>query len=233
MITFWSYWSTCPWNSHTQPHSHCAWSCYPMFGMPTSSDSSLRVVILTLLHVLWIPGLSSWWTCWDTGWTHDSSWRFWKKTRWALPVVRSVLAEDSMFNTFAESMSYQPWRARYVSICFLLSRLVHYSLCFSICQMQFTLLVDQYATLTLPIYSQSKIAEMKISSKLIHQFKSEICLLKCIFGYPKQITLCFNGFLELPNDNCMQHFFNHDRANRECLRDPHLLIQGYTLYLSL
>jgi hypothetical protein len=97
---------------------------------------------------------------------------------------------------FAESLLYQPCRARYERFSSVQSRLVNWSLCLSISRLQLTLLVDKYASFKLRIYSCSEISALKLLPERIHWIDSDICLTECVFRYLKFIT-CWGEMTEL------------------------------------
>jgi len=114
--TFWSYPSTSPLTSCPQSSSICEWNSCPKLGIPKSSDASLSEVNLILLHTPRTCVSLKWYNCCDTGWMMGSSSIVWRRKRWALRVLRHLSVADSRLKTFAESISYQPWSARYDSV---------------------------------------------------------------------------------------------------------------------
>jgi len=110
--------------------------------------------------------------------------------RWTLRVFHCLLAMESRLKIFAESISYQPCRARYERVSSVQSRPVDRSLCFSICRMKFTLLLDWYASFKLPIYSHSEISALKLLRQCICCIDSDSCHTECIIRYPWWVTRC-------------------------------------------
>jgi len=116
MSKFWSYLSTSPLNSCPQSSSICVQNSCPKLGIPKSSDASLSKANLILLHTPRICSSLKWYTWCGTGWTMGSSCIVWRCNRWALRVLSHLSVENSRLKTFAESILYQPWSAKYDSV---------------------------------------------------------------------------------------------------------------------
>jgi len=134
LSAFWSYPSTSPQTLCHHLSLLCARNGCPKSGIRKSSDASLSEVNLILLHTLWTGVSLKWCTCCDMRQKNGSSGQCWRGRRYGLRGFSCVSVADSRLKTLAESISYQPWMARWDSVSSIYSRLVHRPFCLSICQ---------------------------------------------------------------------------------------------------
>jgi hypothetical protein len=113
--TLWSYPSRSPLSLCPQPRSIYAQNSSATLGIPQSSDASLSEVNVITLHNVQTRLSLKWYTWCDTGRIMGSPGIVWRRTRWAVRVFYRLCVANSRLRTFAESISSQPWSARYDS----------------------------------------------------------------------------------------------------------------------
>jgi hypothetical protein len=156
--------------------------------MPKSSDASLTEVKLILLHTSQTCVSLKSYTCCDTGRIMGSSWIVWRHNRWNLLILCCLSVADIIWKTIAESISYQPWSARYDTVSSMQSRPVHKSLCITICRMYVTILLDRYTSFTYAICGRPEISVVKLSLEPNCRIKCDTWLTRCLLRHPKGIT---------------------------------------------
>jgi len=188
MSIFWACPSISPLTSYSESLSICMRNIFPKLHILKSSDASLCKDNSILQHIPWTCGSPKQYSCCDMGRIQGTYRIVWRCNWWALGELRPVSVMDSTLKTDAESTSYQPWSATYDSVSSIDWRQVHRWLCFSICRMYWTLLLNWYTSFTLVICSPSELSVLKLLQEFSPRIDSDIWLTRWICEYPKCIT---------------------------------------------
>jgi len=98
--------------------------------------------------------------------------------------------------------------------------------------MWLTLIVDPYASFTLPLCSHSEMCMLKLSPEPICRVDYGISLTRCIFWY-SNVLWAVQWLSTSPKCPCLTEIFRDNQADGELLREQYLVIHSNTINLSL